>query len=86
MTLRQEFATHELISEYIKLGKEIDPYSYEEIPTIISVWEQFKENYTDACKNIKEEMRIIKADFEDDETILDLINEINEQLDYMESL
>lgn len=86
MTLKQEFATHELIYEYNRLGKELDPYCYEEIQTIISVWEQFKENYTEACKNIREEVETIKSENEDYDIIIELADEILEQLDYMEEL
>ena len=86
MTLKQEFAVQLLIEDYNKLGQEIDPFCYEEINTIISVWEQFKKNYTEACKNIKEEMELIKQDFDDCKTVLDLANDILDQLDYMEAL
>ena len=86
MTLKQEFAVQSLIEDYNRLGKEFDPYCYEEVQTIINVWEQFKENYTEACKNIREEVETIKSENEDYDIIIELADEILEQLDYMEAL
>ena len=86
MTLKQEFAVQSLIEDYNKLGQELDPFCYEEINTIISVWEQFKENYTEACKNIRDEMELIREDYDDDKTVINLVDDILDQLDYMEAL
>ena len=86
LTFAQEQAVISLIEDYNKLGQELDPFCYEEINTIISVWEQFKENYTEACKNIREEIETIKSENEDCDIIIELSNEILEQLDYMEEL
>ena len=86
MTLKQEFAVQSLIEYYNKLGQELDPFCYEEINTIISVWEQFKENYTEACKNIRDEMELIREDYDDDKTVTNLVEDILDQLDYMEAL
>ena len=86
MTLKQEFAVQSLIEDYNKLGQELDPFCYEEINTIISVWEQFKENYTEACKNIREEMELIREEYDDDKTVTNLVEDILDQLDYMEAL
>lgn len=86
MNFKQVMATEYLIEIYNKLGKELDPYNYEEVGTIISVWEEFKDNYTEACKNIREEMETIKSENEDYEIIVEIVDEILDQLDYMESL
>ncbi len=86
MTLKQEFAVQSLIEDYNRLGKELDPYCYEEVQTIINVWEQFKENYTETCKNIREEIETIKSESEDYDIIIELADEILEQLEYMEEL
>lgn len=86
LTFAQEQAVISLIEDYNKLGQELDPFCYEEINTIISVWEQFKENYTEACKNIREEMELIREECDDDKTVINLVEDILDQLDYMEAL
>lgn len=88
MTLKQESAIYELLREYNRLSKEVDPYSFADydIEATISVWEQFKENYTEACKNIREEVETIKSENEDYDIIVELADEMLEQLEYMEAL